>query len=282
MNPSRVRGFWCFLLSLLFLVGSLGNAAAKTPMAILKEKKKVVIKLLDEHKAAKTKAAKRAVEKKFEVLLKPLLNMRRIGIAALKSQWGKLNKAQRDEYLFWLEGLIKESYKNSMKNNRINKGLNKGEGKLRFVRQTVKGRRAKVFTEIRYRKNRRRRWKRVRVDWVFEKNKAGKWLVADMLTNDNSLVDTYNEQFTKIIEKKSFKGLLKLLRKKVNQLRKKKSLPPLKYVASSTAAPKTGKRCRKGRVWRCVRRCLRRKRVRGRRRCVRYSKKKRCRCVRKR
>ncbi|MEM1009323.1 MAG: ABC transporter substrate-binding protein, partial [Myxococcota bacterium] len=71
-------------------------------------------------------------------------------------------------------------------------------------------------------------WKKVRIDWIFGKAEQGSWKVLDIVTNDNSLVETYQEQFDKIIQKHSFDELLKRIKKKVNQIRKKESLLPLK------------------------------------------------------
>jgi len=48
--------------------------------------------------------------------------------------------------------------------------------------------------------------------------KAGRWRIHDIVVNDVSLVDGYHAQFTKIIARDTFDGLLRRMRKKLGEM----------------------------------------------------------------
>lgn len=215
-------------LALLLMMPVVAQAKS-SPMALLKTTQASIEKLLDKkiEKAEKKKLIER--EKKIRAILQPFFDFRLLAERTLDKQWAKLSKEQRDEFTFWLRGLLEQAYLRGVRGN--SRDTKKPD--VTYKKEQIKGKKATVNTMIKFlkvtkRRGRvRKRWQRVRVDWSFEQKKS--WLVVDILTNDNSLIDTYKEQFTKIIEKKSYKVLLQKISKKVNQLRKKRGLPELKW-----------------------------------------------------
>ncbi len=225
-----------------FLLMSLSFApqafAALDPMSILKENQKKIRAILSEKIKKDDKNARKKQADRIGKLLKPFFDFDYLSEKALSHHWAKLKKIQRQEYKFWLRALLENAYLKSLKLNYGKKDLRKI--KIRYKGQKISKNKATVFTKIYYR-NKRNRRRRIRINWLFYKTK-NQWRVGDIITNDNSLIDIYQEQFDKIIAKKSFKELLRRLKKKVNQLRKKAGLAPLKFIPAKKASQQPAKK----------------------------------------
>lgn len=231
-------------ICLLFLALALPSSyaqAAQTPMQLLKKTQKKLKEILDRKIPEGDKKAREARDKEIKDLFRPFFDFKKLAKKALRTHWAKLSSAQHDEYLFWLEALLE-----NVSSQNINPGNEDSaeEPKIEYKKQTIQDDKSKaiVYTVIRVpRKKRkgssRRRWRKIKVDWHFY-NKKGKWLVEDLVTNEESLADNYREQFDKIINKHSFKELIKRLSKQVNKLRKKDGLSPLKYTPKATEPAK--------------------------------------------
>jgi phospholipid transport system substrate-binding protein len=210
---------------------------AATPMELLKDTQKKIETLLDKDIPKSDKKALRKREKQIRNILKPYFDFRMLASRTLAKHWKKLTDDQKNEFVFWLRELLESAYVRGVRSG----ARDKTKPEVLYKKEEVKDGKAKVFTIVRYlkkrrRRRRRKRWKKIHVDWKFEL-KAKQWKVADILTNDNSLIDTYREQFDKIIQKKSYKELLKRIKKKVNQLRKGKGLNKLEYKKAGKPKP---------------------------------------------
>lgn len=212
---------------LLGLPGSQAWATTATPMQLLKDTQKKVEALLEKKIASKDTKAKKKREKDIKKLVRPFFNYNMLAKQTLGSHWKKLKPEQRKTFVFWFRELLQQAYVQGIRDRRATK-KNREKVKLNYRKEKVRGKRATVFTRVKYKVKRRNRmrWKKVRIDWDFIKvNNV--WKVSDITTNDTSLMETYQENFDKIIRKKSFKRLIEKLSKKVNELRKKQNLPAL-------------------------------------------------------
>ncbi len=216
------------------MTGALSVSAetkAKTPMQLLQETQKKVEKIINVKLKPTDSKAKNKREKDVQKLVEPFFAFELLAKRTLGKHWKTLKPAQRKRFTFWFKELLKQAY---IGGTRVGeKKRTQQKHTLEYKREKIKGNNAKVFTLIKYQviRRKRKRWKKVYVDWSFEKKKSG-WKVTDIETNDNSLMDTYRENFDKIIRKKSFATLVKKIKKKVLQLRKKHGLSTLSMTAA--------------------------------------------------
>lgn len=228
IQMTALRTVWMASICLGMLSSNVW-AAKPDPTQLLKQTKRSVEKLLETKIAKGNAKALEAREKKIRTIIKPFFNFRMLAKKTLAEHWKKRNKTEKAQFTFWLRALLQQAYLRGVKTGAEKKGAVKP--KVSYTKQTIKSDKATVFTEIRYlkkskRRRRRKRWKKIRVDWQLVWQKKH-WIISDILTNENSLMDTYKEQFSKIISKKSYAELVKRIQKKVNQLRKKQGLTPL-------------------------------------------------------
>jgi len=223
--PKSLRWLLALSLSLLtmglmapsFATTKVAKAAVnqQSPMKLLKTTQKKLQALLNQKIDKKNKAALEAREAKMKNLLEPYFDFGLLAQRTLGAQWAKIKKTEQKSFTFWLRALLEHAHTQGIQSN---KQRNQAKPTITYKKEKIKGDKATVFTKVKYlhvyKKRNRKRWKRVRVDWKFEKL-GGTWKITDIVTNDNSLIDTYKEQFEKIIKKK------------VNELRKKRGLDPL-------------------------------------------------------
>ncbi|HAA55907.1 MAG TPA: hypothetical protein DCE42_14180 [Myxococcales bacterium] len=221
----RIQFSLCFVVTAVFCMAASASsfAAEKDPMSLLKETQKKVQSIIEQNEG-KSKKARRKKAKEIQKLIEPFFDFDQLAKRALGDHWEKRTKDERTSYQFWVKALIKNAYFRSLSAG-IQKKQDKDVG-VRYKKQKIKKSKATVFTRVRYKDPRSKKIRKVRVEWIFLK-KGKSWLVGDIVTNDNSLVETYEEQFDKIIRKKSFKELIKRIQTKVNEIRKKEGLKPL-------------------------------------------------------
>jgi phospholipid transport system substrate-binding protein len=78
----------------------------------------------------------------------------------------------------------------------------------------------------------------VSVDYKLYKSAKGGWRIYDVVTDEVSLVETYQSQFRKLLADKGFDGLLSTLKSKRAQL--EKSSAGTKAPAAAPKAPAQG------------------------------------------
>jgi len=125
---------------------------------------------------------------------------------SLARHWDGLSAKQRTEFTATLRDLIERSY--------IKQVHGSPNYELVFDKETVDGKDADVtatlHTTVRGKK----------VDVALEYKllaKDGRWLVYDVITDEQSMLENYRAEFGKIINKESFDALLKRLKKKLEE-----------------------------------------------------------------
>lgn len=148
-------------------------------------------------------AEKKAAAKVTESV-RGFLDIDELARRALADHWAKLTKAQQDEYLAVLRGLIEDNYIKGLRANLEYTVAYKGESKN--ADKTVL-----VQTEVT--SKRRGRPIKIAVDYVLVES-GGKLRCFDIKTDGVGLVENYRAQFNKIIAKDGFNGLLAKMKKK--------------------------------------------------------------------
>jgi phospholipid transport system substrate-binding protein len=125
---------------------------------------------------------------------------------SLARHWDGLSAKQRTEFVTTLRDLIERSY--------IRQIHGSPNYDLVFDKETIDGHEADVTATL----HSMARGKKVEVAIEYKLlAKEGKWLVYDVITDEQSMLENYRAEFSKIINKESFDALLKRMRKKLEE-----------------------------------------------------------------
>lgn len=177
------------------LAATLLAAAPATPLEVVKAGNTEVQKAATAPDATVTKLA--AVVEKF-------VDFEELSKRALGKNWDALTPAQRKEFTETMQGLLRASY--------AQKAIGQGDAAVKYEKETVKGNEATVNTTLTVKKD------QIPVDYRLYKTAKGAWRVYDVITDEVSLVETYQGQFRKLIAEQGYDGLLETLKKKRAQL----------------------------------------------------------------
>jgi phospholipid transport system substrate-binding protein len=132
---------------------------------------------------------------------------------ALGKEWDKLSRKQQQEFSATMKGLLRASY--------AQKAIGQGSADIAYGDEQLKGNEASVATTLNVKKD-----KFPVVYKLYRTDSKGAWRIFDVVTDDVSLVETYREQFRKLIASKGFEGLLVTLKTKREQLEKAPAATP--------------------------------------------------------
>lgn len=126
---------------------------------------------------------------------------------ALGDTWSKLTAAQRKEFSSTMEGLLRASY--------AQKALGQGKAQVHYGKESVEGNEASVDTTMNVNRD------KFPVEYkLYRPSEKGEWRIYDIVTDEVSLLETYQGQFRKLLADKGFDGLLTTLKAKRAQLEK--------------------------------------------------------------
>jgi phospholipid transport system substrate-binding protein len=129
-------------------------------------------------------------------------DFRELAKLALAGHWKKITPASRNEFTKTFVRLIERSYVHRTRDLTTDYEIN-------YSDVSVDGRRATVKSTIKK--------EDVDVDVVYEMRKKGKnWVIFNMVFDDLNLLNNYRSQFNRIIEQKSFKELLAIMKRKLD------------------------------------------------------------------
>jgi phospholipid transport system substrate-binding protein len=210
MSSLRLRHFAAFLLAAL-LAGSAARAAEtpppanSSPMAELKKSNAQLDKVLQKNKPNWSPEAEleRAEVKK---LVGSFLDYQELAHRSLAKHWDKLTPKQRDEFVETLRKLVERRYlkqvhgspKYNIKYDKEEKNGSEADVTA-TLNTTSHGKKAKVALEY-------------KMLW-----KDGHWVVYDVITDEQSMLENYRAEFNKIINKDGFDALMKKMRKKLDE-----------------------------------------------------------------
>lgn len=135
--------------------------------------------------------------------VRDFLDIDELGKRAMGEQWTKLTPAQQQEFQTTLRELIEANYVNGLRSNL--------DYSVDYSGESTDGGNTIVTTQINTKRHNRPY--KIEVDYVLKKD-GDKLKAWDVKTDGLSLVDNYREQFTKIIEKDGFAGLIAKMKKK--------------------------------------------------------------------
>jgi phospholipid transport system substrate-binding protein len=127
---------------------------------------------------------------------------------ALGDHWGHLTNEERSQFVADLGRLIESRY--------LVQGMYLGpDCQIRFEREsvTIRGT-ASVFATVLA--ERRKKTLRLTVEYRLLL-KGDRWVVYDLVTDGTSLLDSYRDQFDKVIVRESFSALLRKIRQRADE-----------------------------------------------------------------
>jgi phospholipid transport system substrate-binding protein len=124
---------------------------------------------------------------------------------ALGKDWQKLTRSQQQEFAVTMRDLLRTSY--------AQKALGQKAADVKYEGEKVTGKEASVLTSLAVKTS------RYPVEYrLYRPGGSGPWKIYDVITDEVSLVQTYRDQFRRLIAAKGYDGLLVTLKSKRDQL----------------------------------------------------------------
>jgi len=184
--------------------------ASSSPMADLKKSNDKLDKILkkDSPSWSVEDELKRDEVKK---LVGSFLDYGELARRSLARHWDGLSAKQRDEFVSTLRQLVERSY---LKQVHGNAAYN-----IKYDKETKNGGEADVTGVL----NTTARGKKVKIALEYKMLwKAEHWVVYDVVTDEQSMLENYRAEFNKIINKEGFDALMKRMNKKLHENDKEK------------------------------------------------------------
>ena len=162
------------------------------------------IAALLKQKAAPGSKEEKDLAAKVTTSVRSFLDIDQLGKRAMVDNWGKLTKAQQDEFLTLLRGLIEDNYVRGLRANvdyqvDYNGETTDADGNVVVTTKINAKRKGRPYS--------------IEVDYVLVKD-GDKLRAWDVKTDGVGLVDNYRTMFDKIIDKDGFNGLIDRMKKK--------------------------------------------------------------------
>ncbi len=192
---SRIISLLLLSCSLLFVA----IASADSAQSYLQGKQRQLTELIQKPQSA-------ANDKKLEKTFDTLLDYRAFAKDSLGKKWDEQTAEEQKEFEGLLTTLVRRSYTKNLRDTLDYRITFQGEhpAKVGALVQTI----AKHKTD--------KRKETVRIDYLVHKV-SGSWRVYDIITEGESLVRNYKNQFRRVMKKKGFEGLLEKMRKKARK-----------------------------------------------------------------
>jgi phospholipid transport system substrate-binding protein len=183
-----------------------GEAAAppadSSPRAELKKSNEQLKKVLQKQPAGQRDGRNSEVRK----VVGQFLDFEELSRRSLARHWDTLTPNQRKEFVSTLRDLVESNY--------IKQIHGQADYDLKFEKETKEGNEATVGATLATTS----KGKKVNVALEYKMVwKNGHWVVYDVITDEQSLLENYRAEFNKIISKDGFDALLKRMRKKLEE-----------------------------------------------------------------
>ena len=179
--------------------------ANSSPMADLKKSNAQLDKVLQKNKPNWSPEAE-LERSEVKKLVGSFLDYQELARRSLNKNWDKITAKQREEFVETLRQLVERSYLRQVHgspNYNIKYDKEEKNGSAADVTATLntvtRGKKTKVALEY-------------KMLW-----KEGHWVVYDVITDEQSMLENYRAEFNKIINRDGFEALLKKMKKKLDE-----------------------------------------------------------------
>ncbi|HMF44250.1 MAG TPA: ABC transporter substrate-binding protein [Polyangia bacterium] len=177
--------------------------AGSSPMAELKRSNEKLDKILQKNRPNWSPEAElqRAEVRK---VVGSFLDYGELAHRSLAKHWDGINTKQRDEFVDTLRELVERSYLRQVHGN--------ANYNIKYDKETKQDSEADVTGVL----NTTARGKKVKIALEYKMLwKGDHWVVYDVVTDEQSMLENYRAEFNKIINKDGFEALLKRMKKKL-------------------------------------------------------------------
>ena len=179
--------------------------AGSSPMAELKKSNLALDKALSKNRPNWSPEAE-LQRTEVRKIVGSFLDYGELAKRSLARHWEPLTPKQREEFVNTLRELVERSY---LKQIHGNAAYN-----IKYDKEEKNGSEATVFATL----NTTSRGKKVVIALEYHMlYKEGHWVVYDVVTDDQSMLENYRAEFNKIINKESFDALLKKMKNKLDE-----------------------------------------------------------------
>ena len=208
--PSPRRLAVSCLLSASLAFAALAQAAEtapppnSSPMAELKKSNAQLDKVLQKNKPNWSPEAEleRAEVKK---LVGSFLDYQELAHRSLAKHWDKLTPKQREDFVETLRQLVERSYLRQIHGS--------PNYNIKYDKEEKTGSEADVTATL----NTVARGKKTKVALEYKMLWKDHWVVYDVITDEQSMLENYRAEFNKIINRDGFDALMKKMRKKLDE-----------------------------------------------------------------
>jgi len=179
--------------------------AGSSPMAELKKSNEKLDKILQKNRpgwSIEAEAQRADVRK----LVGSFLDYGELARRALSKHWDGISGKQREEFVETLRELVERSYLRQVHGN--------ANYNIKYDKETKQDSEADVTGVL----NTMARGKKVKIALEYKMLwKGDHWVVYDVVTDEQSMLENYRAEFNKIINKDGFDALLKRMKKKLDE-----------------------------------------------------------------
>jgi|HubBroStandDraft_6_1064221.scaffolds.fasta_scaffold293540_2 phospholipid transport system substrate-binding protein len=176
-----------------------------SPMAELKKSNAQLDKVLQKNKPNWSPEAE-LERSEVKKLVGSFLDYGELARRSLAKNWDKLTGKQRDEFVETLRQLVERSYLRQMHGS--------PNYNIKYEKEEKTGNEADVTATL----NTISRGKKAKVELEYKMIwKEGRWVVYDVVTDEQSMLENYRAEFSKIINRDGFDALLKKMKKKLEE-----------------------------------------------------------------
>jgi len=179
--------------------------AGSSPMADLK-KSNTALKKLFQKQSPSWSPEHDAKRSEMRKIVNGFLDFEELSRRALARHWEGLGAKQRSEFVNVLRDLIERNY--------IKQVHGQPNYDLRFDKESIAGSEASVGSTL----HTTNEGKKIRVSMEYKLlYKGTRWLVYDVITDEQSMLENYRAEFNRIITKESFDALLRRMKKRLEK-----------------------------------------------------------------
>ena len=178
--------------------------AGSSPMAELK-KSNASLKKLFQKQSPSWSPEHDAKRSEMRKIVDGFLDYEELAKRALARHWEEITPKQRTEFVGVLRDLIERNY--------IKQVHGQPNYELRFTKEAIMGSEATVSATL----ETSNEGKKVTVEMEYKLLYKDRWLVYDVITDEQGMLENYRAEFNKIITKESFDALIKRMKKRLEK-----------------------------------------------------------------
>ncbi len=208
LRLSSLRGALSVTFVATLLAGGSVRAAeppaASSPMAELKKSNQQLDKVLQKNKPNWSPEAE-LERSEVKKLVGSFLDYGELAKRALGKHWEKITPKQREEFVETLRQLVERSYLRQIHGS--------PNYNIKYDKEEKNGEEATVDATL----NTVARGKKTKVALEYKMLWKDHWVVYDVITDEQSMLENYRAEFNKIINRDGFDALLKKMKKKLDE-----------------------------------------------------------------